>query len=97
MIKKIIQVLTIGILCAFVIFIINLFTRAFSYKYWYLLLILALIFAGGQTLFHNIIKKKFQDNPAMMKTFDFIFSIIWWGLLFYLLFHIPFSKDFAAK
>jgi disulfide bond formation protein DsbB len=97
MAKTIFRILTIVLICVSTVLIINLFIKAFPVKYWYLLLIFVLIFVGGQMLFHSIIKKKFQDNPPMIKTLDFIFSIIWWGLLFYLLFHIPFSRDFPAK
>lgn len=97
MIKKIFRILVILSLCASVIFIINISLKALPLKYLFLLFVSAVIFVGGEVIFHKIIKKKFQDNIPLIKTLDFIFGIIWFSLLLYIFFHIPFSKEFPAK
>lgn len=97
MIKKIFRILVIFLLCASAIFIMNISVKALPFKYLILLFVGALIFVGGEVIFHKIVKKKFQGNVPLIKTLDFVFGIIWFSLLIYLLFHIPFSKDFPAK
>ncbi|OGW43856.1 MAG: hypothetical protein A2Y66_05610 [Nitrospirae bacterium RBG_13_41_22] len=97
MIKKIFRILVILLLCASALFIINISIKALPLKYLFLLFVSAMIFVGGEVIFHRIIKKKFQDNRALIKILDFIFGIIWFSLLLYIFFNIPFSKEFPAK
>jgi hypothetical protein len=81
--KKISAVFFVIFLIGISAFLLNIYRQAVPPKYFYLFIAFVGVFIVAEIFFYKFVRKRFADNPLIIKLFD-LFSFIVLGLLLYL-------------